>query len=406
MKILSIETSCDETAVSIVDAKGGIKLPTFTILGNGLFSQAHLHAKYGGVFPNLAKREHTKNILPMMIIALKEARLLKKKKRKSISEKKQKYIESVFLREQNFVENLITFFSTYKKPNIDYIAVTTGPGLEPALWVGVNTAKILSQMWNIPIIKVNHMEGHILSAMLREKKNKTKIKGKKISTLTIPKIKFPAIALLISGGHTEIVLMKSWLSYKILGATRDDAVGEAFDKVARMLKLPYPGGPEISKLSSTIKYNSKHFKFPRPMINSGDFDFSFSGIKTAVLYTIKKIPRVTKKMKAEIAHEFEVAVTEVLVSKTVDAIEKTKSKTLIVGGGVSANKRIRKTFENTIKENLNSIDLFIPNITLSTDNAIMIAISAYMQLFIKSKSVAVQSDTQIKRITASGNMKL
>jgi len=205
MRILSIETSCDETGISILEVKGGKKSPSFKVLADSVASQIAIHAPYGGVYPMLAKREHIKN-LPIIL-----EKVLKKSK--------------------------------IKKP--DLIAVTSGPGLEPALWTGIVFAKELSKKWNVPLIPVNHMEGHILSVFGKKKKFK------------IPKMKFPVLSLLISGGHTELVLVKDLMKYKVIGQTLDDAAGEAFDKVARMLGLPYPGGPEISKLAEQLRAKEK-----------------------------------------------------------------------------------------------------------------------------------------------------
>ena len=370
MKILAIETSCDETAISIIDARGGFGAPKFTVLSNQLFSQASIHAKYGGVFPNVAKREHSKSLVPLLKLALKEAKMSEKRKKSLLSEKDANFYKETLSREHELLEQFLIFIKTAKKPKIDIIAVTEGPGLEPALWVGINFAKALSHAWNIPIVPINHMEGHIVAALLDTSQKKDEI--------AIPKINFPVLALLISGGHTELVLMKTWLKYKILGRTRDDAVGEAFDKVARMLKMPYPGGPHISRLAESVADGSSRFPLPRPMLHSDDFDFSFSGLKTAVLYTVRKIPRLTPKMKAEIANEFENAVVDVLLKKTLRAVKKYKAKTILIGGGVSANKRIRTQFKNAT-ENLPNTAFCAPKQELSTDNALMIAVAAYFR---------------------------
>ena len=370
MKILAIETSCDETAISIINGRGGFGAPKFTVLGNQLFSQASIHAKYGGVFPNVAKREHSKSLVPLLKLALKEAKMSDQRKKPLLLEKDANFYKETLSREHELLEQFLAFIKTAKKPKIDAIAVTEGPGLEPALWVGINFAKALSYAWNIPLVPINHMEGHIVAALLDSSQKKDEI--------SIPKINFPVLALLISGGHTELVLMKTWLKYKILGKTRDDAVGEAFDKVARMLKMPYPGGPHISRLAETIPNGSSRFPLPRPMLHSDDFDFSFSGLKTAVLYTVKKIPRLTPKMKAEIANEFENAVVEVLLKKTLRAAKKYKVKTILIGGGVSANKRIRTQFKNAV-EKMPDTTFCVPKQELSTDNALMIAVAAYFR---------------------------
>jgi len=274
MKILAIETSCDETAVSIVEihpadsgdhsaADSEIKLQNaqFNVLGNALYSQIETHRQFGGVFPMLAKREHAKNLVPITRAALHEARLLHENY-VVLSEEQKIKLEKLLHREPGLLEKVIEFLEQEEKPDIDAIAVTQGPGLEPALWVGINFAQALAVIWELPIIPVNHMEGHILSAMLKESSH---------AKFLISDIKFPALALLISGGHTELVLMEKWFSYEVIGETRDDAVGEAFDKVARMLDLPYPGGPEISALAEQARSQNSRLtksldiKFPTPI---------------------------------------------------------------------------------------------------------------------------------------------
>ncbi len=395
MKILAIETSCDETAISIIEAKGGLKNSQFKIIADTMISQINLHKKYGGVFPALAKREHTKNLLPILKTTLKKAGLISKFNFE-ISKKTQKKVKKVMEREPELASKLIKFINQNKKPKIDAIAVTQGPGLEPALWTGLNFAKVLALLWNKPFIPVNHMEGHLVASLLN-KNQKTNA------------IKFPALGLLLSGGHTELVFIKNWMNYKTIGQTRDDAVGEAYDKVARMLGLPYPGGPQISALAESIKNISKqqnkknttdNFKLPRPMINTDDFDFSFSGLKTAVLYTIKKIKKITPTVKKEISKEFEEAVVDVLMSKTKKALKKYKVKTLILGGGVTANKKIREDFKKLEKEL--KIKVLIPNPKHSTDNAVMIAVAGYFR-YLNGK---ILDPDKTGRIKANGNLHL
>lgn len=356
MRILSIETSCDETAISIVDGDG----KDFKILGNALLSQIELHKEYGGVFPSLAKREHIRNLPPLLRQALGEAGL----------------------------ENS-------KQISIDAIAVTYGPGLEPALWVGINFAEALSREWNKPIIPVNHMEGHIFSALLKKENLKDKIFNFQFS-------KTPMLALLISGGHTQLVISKKFLKYEIIGETLDDAVGEAFDKVARMLGLPYPGGPEISKLADLALLDNPVAKLPRPMLHSDTCDFSFSGLKTAVLYMLKKIPDITDDIKQKVAKEFEDAVIETLIAKTKKALIENEAQTLLIGGGVSANKKIRKAFEEMVKNEFSDVKLFVPEKELSTDNAIMIAVAGYFR-FIQSPEKYKKQNAELK---ADGNLSL
>jgi N6-L-threonylcarbamoyladenine synthase len=372
MIILGIETSCDETAVCIIETDESSPSPKIKILGNQLYSQIALHTQYGGVFPMMAKREHTKNLLPLLKKCLEEAAFFKLK----VSDEKLKVniekIKEILSREETLYDQFTELFKI-EKPQIDAIAVTNGPGLEPALWVGVSFAKALSELWDIPIIPTNHMEGHIVVAPLE------KLEEKKYE---LKKIDFPSIVLLISGGHTQLVLVKDWLHYEIIGNTKDDAIGEAFDKVARILGLAYPGGPLISKLAEKerIEFPNKvpPYPLPRPMIHSHDLNFSFSGIKTAVLYTTQKIGELTDQIKQEIAREFEDAVVEVIVKKTKEAAEKYNATSIIIGGGVSANKKIRNDFQ--ILANNLGIKFMVPEFSASTDNAFMIALAGYLNI--------------------------
>jgi len=397
MIILSIETSCDETAISIISAKGGVKKPAFKVLSDMTISQINVHQKYGGVFPNLAKREHQKNLVPILEKVLKESNNLKPKKN-NVPDDLIKKLEITLEREPELLRQFIDFVPNIKKPKIDAIAVTQGPGLEPALWVGINFAKALSLLWDMPIIPVNHMEGHIVSPLisLDTPDIRKSEENKRVN------IKFPALALLISGGHTELVEIKKWGEYKIIGKTRDDAVGECFDKVARMLGLPYPGGPQISALARLArtqknKVDGEPVKFPRPMLNSPDLDFSFSGLKTSVLYFLQKQKDVNEHLKQNISQEFEEAVTEVLVTKTKKAIQDFGGKSLIIGGGVSANKYLREIFEREFGQ---KIDVYFPSHYLSTDNALMIAVAGYFGSLRGQKTKGSEN----MEIRALGNM--
>lgn len=374
MKILSIETSCDETAISIISADGGLVDPKFEVLGNALYSQAKTHAEYGGVFPALAKREHARNILPLLKMSLDVAEKngLEFSDVPMLDEEKVGEIRKMLEREADLADQFIEFCTTQPIPKIDALAVTSGPGLEPALWVGINFAKALNLAWGIKVVPVNHMEGHIVSVLLSDGQA----------------VEFPAVALLISGGHTELVEITAWNSYKMIGRTRDDAVGEAFDKVARLLGLPYPGGPHISEMAAMhrkLESPSRPFVLPRPMMDSPDLDFSFSGIKTSVLYAIKKktndgtIP-LTDEEKHAMAAEFEDAATQVLVSKTAKAIDETGAQTLIIGGGVVANTYIRAAFEKLTATRFPYISLRVPSIDLSTDNSVMIGMAGYVEI--------------------------
>lgn len=321
MKILAIETSCDETALALLSLNKEAK--TFQVLDHILYSQIQEHSQYGGVVPALAARLHNKK-LPGML--------------------------------QDFIHQ--------NGRQIDAIAVTTGPGLEPSLYVGVNLANLLAEVLGVPLIPVNHMHGHIFSGLLNES-----LTGK------IP-TEYPFIAYTISGGHTELVLVKSYNDYEIIGITQDDAAGEAFDKVAKMLNLAYPGGPKVSKLAE--KGDASSIQFPRPMLNSGDGRMSFSGLKTAVLYYIKDNPPQTEQDIANICASFEQSVIDLLVAKLNWAINSCNIKQVIIGGGVTANLKLRQTFKDYAQKN--GINLIIPNKILSTDNAIMIGVVACLDI--------------------------
>ena len=421
MIILGIETSCDETAISIVDTAEINGVFGVKILANEILSQIDLHRQYGGVFPMLAKREHAKNLVPLFLKALSNAQMLKTAPLNTEKTETEYSVYSNILknigiderREPLLWENFFSEIPKIQKPKIDLIAVTEGPGLEPALWTGINFAKALSEIWKIPLTPINHMEGHIFASLLNENvqiaesPNYTISKQKPTpqpetvihnSSFLIHTPRFPAIALLVSGGHTELIKMDNWFKYELIGSTRDDAVGEAFDKVARILGLQYPGGPEISRLAANWRESGKKgtgITLPRPMINSDDFDFSFSGIKTAVLYLTKKLGNLTSDLKEEIAAEFETAAVETLVAKTKKALTESDAKSLIVGGGVAANKFLRSSLK-LMCENQN-VDLFISQIAHSTDNALMIATAA---AFREQKQVK----TEKKEMKAIGNL--
>ncbi len=389
MKILSIETSCDETAVSLIEATGTLLKPTFKLLGNSLYSQVALHAEFGGVLPNLAKREHGKNLVPLLLQTLTEAKFLVPNK-KANSSFNTKAIEKILAREPELLTLFLEHIPNFSMPKIDAVAVTAGPGLEPALWVGISFAEALGKAWNIPVVPINHMEGHIVSTLFQNNTNKQATKSS---------FQFPILALLISGGHTELVFSDKPLSYKKIGATRDDALGECYDKVARMMKLPYPGGPEVSKLAKAAResgYAKVKWNLPRPMIYTKDFDFSFSGLKTAVLYKIRDHGTLTAKDKRELSKEFEDAVTDVLMSKTRKAIADYKPKNLVIAGGVIANPFIREAFKELAEEE--TISLSIPQTELATDNAVMIGMAGFLR--IRSKPSILSSK---KHIVARGN---
>jgi N6-L-threonylcarbamoyladenine synthase len=416
VNILAIETSCDESSIALITAtQTGVGV-SFSVHENLTHSQIDLHRQFGGVFPAMAKRDHQKNLVPLLLQVLQKS---------SVSPKKISSVplDEILSREPILFEAIQEHITALPVPAIDAICVTSGPGLEPALWVGINFAKALGALWGVPVIPVNHMEGHILSVLapstttpqsLAEPRASSPYQGEQSNltfSITHDTVKFPALALLISGGHTELVLVKNMGEYEIIGKTRDDAVGEAFDKVARMLGLPYPGGPQVSTLASEYSLRRPSAErlplqegdspvphLPRPMIKSNDFDFSFSGLKTAVLYYIKNLGRdLDDTDKQAVSFAFQEAVTEVLVTKTRKAVETYGAQTLIVGGGVSANQRIITGLQTMIDEHFSAVTLLAPTRELTGDNALMIALAGYFKL--QKNPDAVYDD-----IRAEGNL--
>ncbi len=328
MNILAIDTSCDDTSIAVI--KGNKN--RIEILSNVVSSQEKLHQAYGGVYPSLAKREHLKNLPLVLKRALKKAGL------------------------------------DLEKPKIDAIAITTGPGLEPCLWQGINFAEELANSWRKPIIPVHHLEAHILVNSL-DKKLEASV--------------FPAIALLVSGGNTQLILVKGVGKYKILGETRDDAAGECLDKTARVLGLSYPGGPQIATQATKAPKNSKlKIKLPRPMLHTKDYDFSFSGLKTAVLYDWKKRSKKVRESKAYISlmsQEIQQSIIDVLVKKTTKAVKDYRAKSVIIGGGVACNTELRKQLKKRLLIVNNKLNLLFPPKNLCTDNAVMIGVAAFLR---------------------------
>ena len=305
MKTLGIETSCDETAIAIYDSEKGI-------IGESVFSQIKMHAEYGGVVPELASRDHCVKIVTVLKEALGDIDI----------------------------------------SSIDQIAYTSGPGLLGALLIGENFAQGLSAALNKPLLPINHLEGHLMSPVME-----------------FPEIQTPYISLLVSGGHSMIVDVKERGEYEILGQSQDDAVGEAFDKVGKLLELPYPGGPHIEKLA--LQGNSNAYDFPRPMIHSDNLDLSFSGLKTSVLYTVRDIENLTDQVKADIAASFQQAVIDVLTKKIKKAVEVSGRSEVIIAGGVAANKALRAAIKDL--ETSLGIRVFYPSLKYCGDNAAMIA---------------------------------
>lgn len=318
MLVLGIETSCDETGVALYDSENGL-------LGHTLHSQIDLHAEYGGVVPELASRDHINYIIPLINQLLNKTQILRE--------------------------------------SIDAIAYTAGPGLSGALLVGSTVAESLSFALNIPSIPIHHLEGHLLAPMLEKKKPL-----------------FPFLALLVSGGHTQIIHVKRIGDYDIVGDTLDDAAGEAFDKTAQLLGLGYPGGAALSKLAES---GLPEYKLPRPMFHSKDFDFSFSGLKTAVLTLIKKQSELTDTIKANIAASFQESITHVLIHKTIKAMNHFDLNQIVVSGGVGANKQLREKLTKQSEEN--NFQLFFPSLEFCTDNGAMIALAGSLRYTLSKK---------------------
>lgn len=314
-RILAIETSCDETAAAVV-AEGRV------ILSNIVASQAAKHAQYGGVFPEVASRMHIEVIYPVIEQALAQAHV-------GLSD-------------------------------LDAIGVTRGPGLPGSLVVGLNVAKGLALGRNLPLIGVNHLEGHVYSLWLVDH---------------APEVVFPVLVLIVSGGHTELILMTGHAHYQRLGGTLDDAAGEAFDKTAKLLGLPYPGGPALSQLADAGR--PKRFHLPRPMLRSGDLDFSFSGLKTAVLMLAHRQP-ADDQTRADIAAAFQEAIVEVLVNKSVSAVAQCGLERLVVAGGVGANRQLREALNQ--RADTEGFEVFYPPLDLCTDNGAMIAYAGALRL--------------------------
>lgn len=337
MRILAIDTSCDETSVAVTSGR--------RVLSNIIYSQILLHKKWGGVVPSIAKRAHEERI---------------------------DWVIEEVIRKLSVINNQLTI------NNIDHIAVTQGPGLAVALEVGIKKAKELAKKYNKKIISVNHLEGHIYSAFVQNSKGNPK-----------RDFKFPYLALIVSGGHTEFVIFKNHLDYEIIGATLDDAAGEALDKAAKLLGLGYPGGPAIERLAKEVG-NVDYHNFPRPMLKSKDLNFSFSGLKTSFYYFLNgqngKGAHVNQNIK-QLASSFQEAVFDTLIKKTELAIKQTGINRLIIGGGVVANKRLRNLMKSLVKKYKGKV--LLPTYKyLTGDNAAMIGLVAGFKaekgLFVKN----------------------
>lgn len=322
MLVLGIESSCDETGIALYDTEQGL-------LAHALHSQVEMHAEYGGVVPELASRDHIRRVLPLTEATLKQA--------------------------------------NKRLQDIDAIAYTQGPGLSGALLVGTSFAEALAFSLNIPTIQVHHLEGHLLAPLLEENPPE-----------------FPFVALLVSGGHSQLMRVDGIGEYELLGDTLDDAAGEAFDKTAKLLGLGYPGGPALSKLAQR---GNARFKLPRPLLNSGDLNFSFSGLKTSVLTLVSQHQPLDESTKADIAWEFQESVTEVLTTKCMHALRDTELESLIVSGGVGANARLRERLNQATKRR--GCKVSYPRLEFCTDNGAMIAFAGAMRL-LASHSQRVQ----------------
>ncbi|MDK2123611.1 tRNA (adenosine(37)-N6)-threonylcarbamoyltransferase complex transferase subunit TsaD [Parachitinimonas caeni] len=314
MLTLGIESSCDETGIALYDSEAGL-------LAHHIHSQIAMHAEYGGVVPELASRDHIRRVLPLTRQCLKEAG-------KTLAD-------------------------------LDAIAYTEGPGLAGALLVGASVAQALGFALDKPVIAVHHLEGHLLSPMLAN-----------------PAPAFPFVALLVSGGHSQLMAVEGVGQYRMLGETLDDAAGEAFDKTAKLLGLGYPGGPALSKLAD--KGDAKRFTLPRPMLHSGDLDFSFAGLKTAVLTLANKQAPLDDATRADICAAFQAAMVEVLVSKCQKALKETGMDQLVVAGGVGANRQLRAALDQSAKRR--HFKVYYPPLDLCTDNGAMIAFAGSLRL--------------------------
>lgn len=325
MRILAIESTCDETAAAVVEMCGtGVKVSS-----NVVASSSSIHQKYGGIVPEVAAREQVLSIIPVITEALGK-----------------------------------------EKDSIEAIAVSYGPGLMGSLLIGVETAKTLAWVWNKPLLRVNHMSGHVFANwIIEDKKEQTP--------------EFPVIGLVVSGGHTDIILLRDFENWEWVGGTRDDAVGEAFDKTARILGLTYPGGPEIDKAAKTVseekwKVINKELKLPRPMINDDTADMSFSGVKAAMARVAEKHSPLDEETKYLLAKEFSETVCEILVKKTLFAVQKFSPKSVVMAGGVAANSTLRERLKSE-SEKIEGIKFFVPELKYCGDNAAMVGASALLR---------------------------
>lgn len=326
MRILGIESSCDETAMAVVE----IDDRSMRVVSNAVSSSMQLQKQFGGVVPEVAARQHVERLLPVMRAALQGS-------------------------------------GDETGRDIDLVAVTRGPGLSTSLAVGVQTADMLGLIWGVPTVGVNHLEGHILSPLIEH------------ALYPLREEHFPVVILTASGGHSMIVLMERIGEYKLIGETIDDAAGEAFDKVAKMMGLPYPGGPVIDKLAA--RGNAKAFDFPRALPQHDNFNFSFSGVKTSVKYALRDlgVEELSEKQKEDVAASFQRAVVDALVKKTMRAAKAHGARTIFLAGGVGANSELRARLESDAKKMLPGSQVVLIDRKYSGDNAVMIAVAGYFQ---------------------------
>lgn len=370
MLIFSIETSCDETAAAVV--RGDLDRGSTAVLSNIVSSQVKIHAQWGGVVPNLAAREHLKNFPAVLDQALQEANV--------------------------------------KIQDIDLVAVTQGPGLIPALLIGTNVAKTISYIHNKPLIGIHHIEGHIYANLAI---------GEPIADSEL----FPLVCLVVSGGHTQLVLMKNHMDYEIIGQTLDDAAGEAFDKAAKMMELGYPGGPVVSQRASKARDEKASAEgcelvkqmgdihLPRPLLSQPNLDFSFSGLKTAALYfyrnLLKSDPENLEQWKNFICLAFEEAVVDVLVKKTLRAVKTYHPKTVMLAGGVAANAHLRRSLGEALAQHNSEVRYLQPLLEYCGDNAAMIGIAAFYRFkTMQNNNQLKQLDSKWKTLEADANLKL
>ena len=373
MKILSIETSCDETSAAVVEKVDDYSV---NVLSNITATSLAIHATTGGIIPENAAREQVKFIIPVIVEAL-------------VMSDNSEYSEDLIIRQSEKSDNQIHRSSEFSekanqilKEKIDAIAITYGPGLIGSLLVGVETAKTLSFAFNKPLIPVNHLLAHLFANFITNSEKRT------------AKLQYPFIGLIVSGGHTDLLLFKSLTNYKWLGGTRDDAAGEALDKIGRILNLSYPAGPEIERRANQFQIlNTKpQIRFTSPLLNSKDLDFSFSGLKAEASRFIAS-KNLTKELTNEICYALQKAIFDVLIKKTIQAAQKYDCSTILLGGGVSANQTLLEEFHRKTKNEMLNFNIFAPERKYSTDNGAMIgAYAALNPEFKKWKEVNSQPD--------------